>query len=294
MLQISTGLISNTLLSLHAIDRYKIKSQHTLFELGHLTISQEYLIEFCIACKWINDDSNAGLMITETGKQILLEYREYGYSSTVVRKILFDYIINCKPMWGYRIPLGRKEAYFIMTKEEQRCFAEANLMDENITPDCIRWWDEVANGFRSDADQRKNEIGRNGEFLTLLYEKNRTTSIPIYQSIDSNLSGFDIISVVSSENDQKLLIEVKSTNKSISSASFFVSDNEWNVATTSESYMFYLWILDSTPKLAKLSPDDVKSHIPVIQGDGKWTSVEIPFKSFLGYFEEVNPCLLQD
>ena len=85
-----------------------------------------------------------------------------------------------------------------------------------------------------------------------------------------------------------VIIEVKSSTEVIDSACFHLTRNEWNVASSSGNYVFYLWLLSSYKKqLAVLSPNIIENYIPVDKLNGKWEIVSIPFKNFLKFFSEV-------
>ena len=117
------------------------------------------------------------------------------------------------------------------------------------------------------------------------YEQIRTGKDPAWQAVESNLSGFDILSVVGEMDNRKLPIEVKTTSGTIGHGSFYISRNEWETGITSDYYNFHLWALgDINPSLAVLDKADVAPHIPTNRGDGSWDAVEIPFAAFKSVF----------
>lgn len=122
------------------------------------------------------------------------------------------------------------------------------------------------------------EIGRTGEKLSYEFEKDRTGQYPIWQSVESNLSGFDLLSIVEKSNAKKLRIEVKATTSNLNYAKVHLSKNEWETALASINYIFHLWHINDTPKLYTTSVEEMNNHIPIDSGEGNWESVEIPFK----------------
>lgn len=91
-----------------------------------------------------------------------------------------------------------------------------------------------------------SQTGRTGERLSLAFEKDRTGKQPIWQSIESNLSGFDILSCLSDMDASPLQIEVKASENSWNYADFHLTANEWESATLARNYMFHLWVLGTS------------------------------------------------
>ena len=217
--------------------------------------------------------------------QTLVNTKEFSERAKI---ILSDYICYVTPAWARRIPYGRQEAFIFMTKDEQACFYEAGLMDENPGNTVIGWWDQISSFLRRIEEDRKIEIGRKGEQLTILYEQKRTGRDPQWISLDSNLSGYDVISQQTQDDPSALLIEVKSSEKSIATADFFVSVNEWHTASNTEKYKFYLWCFYGGKKqLAIIQPRQLFQYIPTNNKSGKWQMVRIPFASFSEAFKEI-------
>ena len=97
------------------------------------------------------------------------------------------------------------------------------------------------------------------------------------------------LSITEISDPLHLQIEVKASERPISFADFHVTRNEWEVAQTSERYVFHLWSLAAPGKrLAVLSPEQVASHIPTENGKGRWETVAIPFNAFGNDFRAVS------
>lgn len=288
---LSVGLVSATLLLLQALEKYRCNDVRQLAEIHIIYgINQKSALNFALQCHWITVEQNK-VNITDTGKQILLQFNGKCLEDVLWREILNDYIIYSKPSWSRLIPAGRKETFLFMTADEKRCFLEANLMSIPASDVIISWWDSLANKIRGISQSNLENIGRIGEKLTLQYEYKRTLCEPIWESVESNLIGYDIISQRSNVNDENILIEVKSSCKSMQDASMIISKNEWEVAWNGYNrsrYYVYAWLLDNRPQLAILSTQEIHKNIPIEQGNGKWTSVEIPFKNFSNKFQYVN------
>jgi len=162
-------------------------------------------------------------------------------------------------------------------QDASQCFKECGLFDE-LNDEIIGFWDKLSLAYRNYSQKKMTEIGRAGEKLSYDHEKERTGFDPIWQSVESNLAGFDVLSVLSFNDRTKLKIEVKTTTSNIEFAKIHITKNEWNTAINSLNYIFHLWHLKNTPKLYTVTVEEMKNHIPIDNGDGNWESVEMPFK----------------
>lgn len=275
----SVGILYSVQKFLQFISETEIKATEfsTAFKRYEATSSQ-MVLEVAEGCNWIQLDINGNLSITAKGKEILTQ-KDMLYALRVQLKHLIEMV---KPSWSFLIHKGRKEAFQYFPSDVKQCFKEAELIN-SYHKDVIKWWDILALAVRGKQLDTQLEIGRTGEELSLEYERNRVNMEPLWQSIESNLSGFDILSVVSSEDDTPLRIEVKASTKVSNTFSFYLTRNEWTVAETSSNYLFHLWILGKTPELFILDKAEIANHIPTNQGKGSWENVKITFT-----LEELN------
>lgn len=283
MIRLSVDILWSTRLLLKRIIEYKLNCVDDIYLPNISSTNLEVLLELAETCHWI---SMTGSQIRiENSAEELLGKTEF---TDQARKMLADYIKNVNPAWAKRIPYGRRESFIFMNKDEQACFYEAGLMNENPNNSEIEWWDHIANYIRSQDDLHRNETGRKGELYTILYENNRTNEKSQWISVDSNLAGYDIISCVAKDNKTRLLIEVKCSDMSISNADFYITAHEWHTACNSNNYLFYLWCLyDNRKQLAIIEPNTILPYIPTNNETGKWQMVKIPFNSFKQMFTEI-------
>ncbi|MFQ6321491.1 DUF3883 domain-containing protein [Bacillus halotolerans] len=232
--------------------------------------SSSLLLEVAERCNWIKLDFEGNIHISESGQKILIQ----ASMRDALRVQLMDIIYEYRPSWSYLIHKGRKEAFQYFPSHVKQCFKEAELTD-SYDHTVIEWWDILALIARGKQQDSQLEIGRAGEELSLEYERNRTGKNPVWQSIESNLSGFDILSCISSSDPAPLRIEVKATTTSSDSFTFYLTRNEWNVAETSQYYQFHLWFLGKEPELFIIDKSDISLHIPLNQGCGIWKNVKI-------------------
>lgn len=288
---ISVGQLSETLLLLSTIKTFKCAS---LDDIDHLTvcygINKPLAISFAIQCEWITSVNNS-IVFTERGNEILQDFNGLDISRTLWQNVLHDYVLICRPAWANMIPYGRRETYLFMTNDEKRCFNESGLMNgtDDVT---VSWWDSLAQHYRGEHSDQLEDVGRIGERITLEYEKKRTLSIPIWESVDSNRSGYDIMSKKEIDSNESILIEVKSSFKRIEEARMIVTRNEWDVASCGYNinrYYFYLWLLDGTKRLAIIPAKELLNHIPQEIGGGHWKTLEIGFDLFRFDFIPYQP-----
>lgn len=279
---ISVGRLSETLLLLSSVKNY---SCNTFADVDHLTIcfgiNKRAAYEFAIQCQWLKE-TEGSFSFTNRGDDLVLAFKTLGLSAFVWRTALYDYISICRPAWSNMIPNGRKEVYLFMTNDEKRCFNEAGLM-ESADNDTVEWWDKVAALFRDMGQEILEDIGREGERKTLLYEEKRTGAKPRWESIDSNLSGYDIASKKERGSGESILIEVKSSLKELKDARMLITRNEWDVASCDYNihrYYFYLWLLGKTSRLAIIPAVQLNKHVPNDVGGGQWKILEVPFDLF--------------
>ncbi|MFD1462970.1 DUF3883 domain-containing protein, partial [Paenibacillus farraposensis] len=242
----------------------------SVFQRFQATTSTQVL-ELSKNCSWININSMGNIEVSEHGNEILMQANMQDALRIQLKHLIRKY----RPSWSYLLHKGRKEAFQYFPPNVKQCFKEAELIN-SYEPAVIEWWDQLAFIARKNQEDNKLRIGRAGEELSLQYEKNRTGKNAVWQSIESNLSGFDILSCVSSSDASPLCIEVKATTYT-DLFPFYLTRNEWSVAETSQQFYFHLWILGECPELYIVDKNNIESHIPFNKGNGTWESVKITF-----------------
>ncbi|TAL64164.1 MAG: DUF3883 domain-containing protein [Bacteroidetes bacterium] len=233
------------------------------------------ILQVAFKCGWSKLTQNGIIELTERGHLII----GHEYQPALLLQ-LEDLILNFNPVWASLIIKGRSEAKNFLPQDAYQCFKECGLFGE-LSDDLIRYWDNLALAYRNYSQKQMVEIGRSGERLSIDYERRRTGINPIWQSIESNLSGFDILSIIDKEDSKKLMIEVKSTTSNLNYAKLHISNNEWNTASSSINYVFHLWHINESPTLYVIPIEKISTHISSNRGDGKWESIEIPFKALI-------------
>ena len=279
---ISIGIVTNTLFLLQNVKKFDCYSINEISNITNKYVSFEMTENFAVQCGWL-EVVDRKFRLTDSGERLLEMFDGIIIDISLWRSVLKDYILCSKPAWAHRIPAGRKEAFIFMQDEEKRCFLEAKLMISPPSSDVVMWWDEIAKNERENVNEQLNVTGRVGERLTIEYEQQRTGKQPIWQSIETNLVGYDLISQRDEKSTDEILIEVKTSVCDLEHAKMSVSRHEWEVANYQynyKRYFFYLWCLSEGKKLAIISVADINEHIPSESGNGHWSSISIPFNTF--------------
>lgn len=236
-----------------------------------------------LRCDWVQLDDKGVCLLTKRGDHILSQ----GSSELMLRHQLQDIIEVYQPPWAMKIRAGRAEVRKFLPDDVEQIFKESGLF-EGWTDEIINWWDILAQRVHLQKSSELLRVGRTAERLSYEYEKNRTGLYPHWQSIESNYSGFDILSVIAREDPRKVRIEVKGTELHIRDAFFTVTRNEWRTASNTDLYRFHLWLLKGNRKFIELDSSDIEPHIPADCGEGSWEQVRIPFKTFEARVVEIS------
>lgn len=283
---LSPGLLYSSqklieMVSLSPMDRDKF-----LWSFRTILVSPaEGVLVLATRCGWIGINEQLGLDVTDMGRKV----QALPSAEAKLRQQIRDFIEAVQPPWAKLIPAGRAEAMPFMPPSARQCFYESELDKVPPSDEVVAWWDELASAARGRAADYLTEVGRAGERCSIAYEESRVGRRPSWHSLESNKSGYDLLSITETSDPSHLQIEVKASERPISFADFHVTRNEWEVAQTSERYVFHLWSLAASGKrLAVLSPEQVASHIPTEIGKGRWETVVIPFNAFGNDFRAVS------
>lgn len=243
------------------------------------SITSENIFSTAQTLRWVCVDEHGVLAPTVEGERLL---STNGYAH-LLRQMLLDYIDVERPSWIQNAISGRAKVLGFAGSEIGQVFVEASLAD-GTDEDTVVFWDTMAARARGIKNERQNEIGRQGERLTLDYEKKRTGRTARWISIESNEDGYDILSVVASDDLRKLSIEVKASTMGVS-GSFYLTANEWERAQETMNHAFHLWDISKAPaRLCVADINAMSSHVPQNQGHGNWQSVRVPFLAFQAHF----------
>lgn len=234
-------------------------------------------------CNWIRVSDDGTIEVSERGKSIHAVHD----AGERLRLQLADLIAFHNPPWAKKLMYGRREAIPALPTNAEQCFRESGLLDK-WTDELIRCWDELGKNARIRRSDNLHEVGRQAELWSVQFEKHRTGKEPAWQSLDSSFAGYDVLSEKSKRSSKALRIEVKGSERKPNQATFHVSKHEWKTAYRLGDYQFHLWFVSEFPKLYVVDYTYVDDHISVNQGDGKWSSVEVPFSPFLNFEKRIQ------
>jgi Domain of unknown function (DUF3883) len=234
----------------------------------------EDILEVVVKCNWADIHMDGHCRITAKGKNLL-----GGAPEKVLRIQLYDVIDAEQPPWANKLQNGRNEAIRFFPDDVAQCFKEAGLLG-SWSEEIINWWDRLAMAMRSRKLLINLNTGRLAESCSVKYETERTGVCPHWQSLESNFSGYDILSMVSKDDPSQRMIEVKGSTLKKKEAFCFITRNEWETAKLSKDYHFHLWCLAGPPFLIDVDKATVEQHIPVDNGEGVWETTKLYFRDF--------------
>lgn len=281
-MKISIGVLESSQRLLEVVRRNVTVGKAVKDELPKILVMQtEPLLDLAVRCAWLSSDGHGGLQLSPRGHEIA----ELGASPLALREQVADILSTTRPVWLGQVPKGRNEALAIIASDARYVLREAGLLETPPDRDVVAWWDKVAADARAERSSIQLDTGRTGERLSIAFELARTGSSPSWVGVESNLAGYDLLSRESDTSATPLPIEVKASNSLLSSAHFYVSENEWKVAMSGRPYVFHLWVLKDQPRLAVVTPKAIADHVSKNNGAGRWESVRIPMAEFANLFD---------
>jgi hypothetical protein len=200
------------------------------------------------------------------------------------RRILREYIACTRPLWALTATKGRTWCERALDPDTYQCLAYGGLFDEPASHQAVSWWDDLARQHRSSVEATRVETGREGERLTLNYERRRLSDLgfpsvtPVWAALNDNTLGYDVQSW-DVDGDELKPVMIESKAFSTAYPRFFITSGEWQAALDfNPSYRFHVWDLNKAD-LLELQVQDVAPHIPTNQGSGAWRQVEITLGS---------------
>ena len=245
---------------------------------GGMDVSR--LLEVAQELYWLRANDDGIAVLTPSGARLLGIAPEH----LRLRQAMLDYVDAIRPPWIKNAIDGRLKVLSFSPTEIAQSLIEAELA-RGYDAAVVQFWDRLASIARGLRSTELGEIGREGERLTLAFEKNRTGHEPKWRSIESNSDGYDVLSVASSSDGDHLPIEVKASRLGLR-GKFHLTRNEWDATELMPLHQFHLWDLSkqAAPQLAVVPRAQVAAHVPADNGTGLWQEVEIAFATFVDRF----------
>lgn len=242
---------------------------------------------------WLAQDQNGAVHPTHAG----IKAHPAGPRSLRLRFQLHSFVLQAKPSWSALLCRGRREAAALLPSEIRQCLHDAGLLD-GTDPHTVQWWDSLSIAARTESQHGLLNIGRFGERLSFEYEQDRVGKTPLWQALESNAAGYDILSWVANQSPERLLIEVKCSVIPMDNAWIHITQTEWETAMTARNAAFHIWSVRSNGRFLWIKTrEDILPHISLNQGSGKWESVRIPGSSITGnspIFEDATSTNLRE
>jgi hypothetical protein len=238
------------------------------------------LVDMCQHLSWLRANDTGLAVLTPRGARLAAAQGD----AAKLRLALLDFVELASPPWVKLAIDGRNRVLTFAPVGVTQCLVEAELAVGH-SDDVVRFWDQLAAAARGLRGTELSEIGRQGERLTLAYEKKRTGREPQWRSIESNADGYDVLSVAAAEDTRPMQIEVKASRIGVSGV-MHVTRNEWEATELMLLHKFHLWDISvsGTPRLAVISRAEMAPHAPADSGVGHWEAFEVPFSAFANRF----------
>ena len=234
------------------------------------------LLEVAQQLYWLRANDMGVAVLTPAGARLIAIDMDY----LRLRQAMLDYVEVIRPPWIKNAIDGRLRVLSFSPTEIAQSLIEAELA-RGYDTEVVQFWDRLAALARGLRSAELGEIGREGERLTLDFERKRTGREPKWRSVESNSDGYDVLSIASADDTGLLPIEVKASRMGLR-GTFHLTRNEWDATELMPLHQFHLWDLSrhGSPTLAVVPRADVAPHVSADRGVGQWRETEISFTAF--------------
>ena len=207
--------------------------------------------------------------------------KEYDYQ-IILRQILIKYLKDEKPGFLLRVTGGRD--YFLNYIDEnfEQLLNDAGLYNEiNLSKEgkeIRHWWDNLSDFVRDLDEDKKIDLGREGEEKTILYEINKLKKLnikkkPKWISYEDNRAGYDVLSWDKEQNE--IFIEVKATSNS--NGLFYLSKGEWRFSIEKKDHYFiHVWIQNKKePRIITYNELNSKNYKIEDSSNAEWDTIKV-------------------
>lgn len=280
MIALSPGIASGCFNLLGLVERHPMPFDRMRAELpSHHKVELGKLVELCQELSWLRANDSGVAVLTPRGARVASAQGDPGK----LRIALLDYVELLTPPWVKLAADGRKKVLTFAPAGVAQCLVEAELAS-GYADHVVAFWDQLAAAGRGLRGAELTEIGRQGERLSLAYERARTGREPKWRSVESNADGYDVLSVADRTDSRPVQIEVKASRAGLRGA-MHLTRNEWDATELMPLHRFHLWDLSATlPTVAVVTRAEVGLHIAVDTDEGAWDSLVVPFNAFRSSF----------
>lgn len=281
MIALSPGLAQGSFEFIEIVSRSSLTLSQIASSFSHFgAMRSPDVVAFSQGTGWVATGEDGLAVLTPEGSRILA----LGGYEPRLRQALLDYIDATRPAWVQCAAYGRSKVMAFAGSGLAQIMVEAGLAS-GYDDEVVAFWDALAARARGLRDASLAEIGRKGERLTILHEEARTGLKPKWVAVNNNADGYDVLSVVGGGDSRSLSIEVKTSAQGVAGA-VHLTRNEWEMAQERVTHVFHLWdIQRNPPMLAKVSVDQMATHVSADSGSGRWETLSVPFGVFHPMFE---------
>jgi hypothetical protein len=290
-LKISSGRIHLLALSISELDRTETLEPN---ELGYLVslkaevFTQELFEEVLrggISSGLLSRTSAGALSLTSVGRRTLQSAKvsdEKGLKLRVLRGIILSTRRDL-----VRLAFSGLDEFRLRPSDELECFEQLGLADYVLSDEARAWWISIQTAGADFESSILKAVGDRAELASIRYEEQRLKELlftpqPLdWVSRDTDLAGFDILSYSGEDPDpmERIPIEVKKLSRSHDGRLFFfISRNEFEVASRTKGYRFHLWELRTDHKSATLWIPELQSvfaSTPLDTLRGRWETCSV-------------------
>jgi hypothetical protein len=280
MTGLSPGVAYGCFNLLGMVDRHAVPFARMRAELPrHDKVDVGKLIELCQELSWLRANDDGVAVLTPRGARLAAAEGD----PAKLRLGLLDYVEVLAPPWAKLAIDGRKKLLTFAPAGVSQCMVEAELAT-GYADQVVSFWDQLAAIGRGLRGVELTEIGRQGERLSLAFERKRTGREPKWRSVESNADGYDLLSVADRDDSRPVQIEVKASRRGLHGA-MHLTRNEWDATQCMPLHRFHLWDVSTAhPSLAVVAREVVAEHVPADHAEGSWQIAEIPFSAFESMF----------
>jgi len=286
VIALSPGIAYGCFNLLRMADEHPMPFQQLRAELPrHGGMEVARLLEVAQKLRWLRANDSGIAVLTSAGARLMTIDLDY----LRLRQAMLDYVEAIRPPWIKNAIDGRLKVLSFSPTEIAQSLIEAELA-RGYDNEVVQFWDRLAAIARGLRSAELGEIGREGERLTLAFERERTGREPKWRSVESNSDGYDVLSVASDSDYGHLPIEVKASKLGLR-GQLHLTRNEWDATELMPLHQFHLWDLSKSeePNLAVVPRDVMAPHVPSDKGVGQWQDVLIQFSAFCELFKSKQP-----
>ncbi len=245
----------------------------------------EEVIQAAIFAGLVNRSEVGSMSLSGIGRRLLNSpgiNEDYDLKRRILRRVILSTRRDL-----VRLAFSGLDEFRLRPSDELECFEQLGLADYRLSEDAIRWWGSIQSAGADFDSGILKRLGDRAELASIRFEEERLKgylSVDIkvdWVSRETDMAGFDILSYSGHQPDplSRVPIEVKKLSRDHEGTHFFyLSRNEFEVASKTPEYRFHLWEIAPDAKSATLwipNLENVLLASPIDKAPGKWESCKV-------------------